>query len=150
MCKNIKETNEQDLMALYEELEGRYGVALAQQIVDEVRKSEDKDFIPEYVGAKSLSEALEYIRPQAHKAFKSLKQAELEKSELPCNVASLNIKRAEQNFNRLFGAYILVKSVYWAFYKQIMSDIEKRQYVPKRHVVDMPRNPETATMRKAA
>jgi hypothetical protein len=102
------------------------------------------------VGAKSLSEAVEFIRPKTQEALKSLKQAKLEKSKLPDGVESLNVKRAEQDFNRLFGAYILVKGTYWDYYTRIITDIEKHSYKPKHYYVDMPRNPETATIGKAA
>lgn len=150
ICKDVKEGYERDLWALYQELEGRYGLDLAQQIIDEIRKAENPGYRPGYVAAKSVSEAVEFIRPKAQAALKSLKQAKLEGSELPEGVESLNVKRAGQDFERLFGAYLLAKGVYQDFYTRIMTDIEKRRYVPARYVGDMPRHPETAHIRKAA
>lgn len=149
-CKDVKERYEADLLALYEELEERYGLVLAQQIVDEIRKAESKDYVPEYGAAKSMSEVVEFIRPKALEASKVLRQVKSETSNLPNGVESLNVKRAEQNVERLCRAYLLAKGVYWNFYTRILTDIEKHSYKPKHYYVDMPRNPETATLGKAA
>jgi hypothetical protein len=149
-CKDVKETYEEDLRALYEALEGSYGLALAQQIVDEIRKAERKDFMPDYVGTKSLSEALEFIRPKTLAAAKLVKQAKLETSDLPENVDSLYLKQATREFKRRVGAYRLAKATYHDFYSRIMTDLQKRPYNPRHYYVDVPRAPERARMGKAA
>ncbi len=150
ICKDVNKTNEQSLCVLYEALEERYGLVLAQQIIDEIKKADNRDYLPDYVAAKSVSEAVEFIRPKAQKTLKSLKQAKSETSRLPDGVKSLYLKRAEQDFERLFGAYILAKATYNDFYTRIMTDIQKRRYVPRPDFTDVPRNPETAELRKAA
>lgn len=150
MCKDLKKTSEQDLQALYEVLEGRYSPDLAQQIVDEIKKAENPVYLPDYVAVKSISEAVEVIRPKTLKALKSLKQAKLAESDLPDGVESLNLKRAGQGFERLLGAYLLAKGTYRDFYTRIMDDVQKRHHIPRYFYVDMPRRPETVSIRKAA
>jgi hypothetical protein len=152
LCREVTEGYEAELLALHEVLESRYGLVLAQQIVDEIKKAGDSAYVPDYTSAKFLSEAVEFIRPMALDALASLKQAKLETSHLPGGVESLNTKRAEQGLTRLLGAYRLVKSTYWDFYTRIMTDIQKRRHMPvPRHVyVDAPRSPETAIIRQAA
>lgn len=152
LCREVNEGYEANLLALYEVLEGRYGLVLAQQIVDEIKKAGDRAYVPDYTSAKFLSEAVEFIRPMALDAVASLKQAKLETSQLPGGVESLNTKRAEQGFARLLGAYRLVKGTYWDFYTRIMTDTQKRRHmpVPRHFYVDAPRSPETAIIRQAA
>lgn len=69
------ETKENDYQALYEMLEVRYGPALAQSIIDEIRKADDPAHIPDYMGVKMLSEVLESMQPDWAGFYGILKQS---------------------------------------------------------------------------
>ena len=55
------ETREDELQALYEELECRYGPALAQSIIDEIRKADNPAYKPDYMPVKLMSEVMEDV-----------------------------------------------------------------------------------------
>ena len=55
--------NGDDYQSLYEQLEKRYGPALAQTILDEIKKADDQSYVPDYMSVKMLSEVLESMEP---------------------------------------------------------------------------------------
>ncbi len=65
--KTINEIHESDHQALFEELEARYGSAVAQGIIDQIRKVEAPDLkgTPDYMAVKACSEMLELFRGEA-------------------------------------------------------------------------------------
>lgn len=54
MSNTDKNNQEANLQALYEQLEVRYGAPLAQEIVDQIKKTEDQDNKPEFMAVISL------------------------------------------------------------------------------------------------
>lgn len=56
-------TNHEGYQTLYEALEVKYGPALAQSILEEIRKADNPAQIPDYMGVKMLSEVLESMEP---------------------------------------------------------------------------------------
>jgi len=59
MKNTIKKAEVQDYQALYETLEERYGPAIAQNIIDEVKKTDNPAYTPEYVDVRLLSDVVE-------------------------------------------------------------------------------------------
>ena len=49
----------QDYQALYEILEERYGPAIAQNIIDEIKKADNPAYVPEYIDVRLLSDVVE-------------------------------------------------------------------------------------------
>ena len=78
MSNTMQKDKEQGYIALYEELEARYGAALAQQIVDQIKKADKQDNRPEYMAVKAVSETLELFRGQTRQTLQKLKQVRLE------------------------------------------------------------------------
>lgn len=146
MCQRNKRTDEADLRALYDVLEGRYGLELAQQIVDEIRKVENPAYVPDYLAVKAVSEVVEFTRPLARESLKILKKSKLETSDLSGGVESLWHTRARRCFVRHYGAYRLAEKAFREMFRRAMDDIQKKQYVPVRYIEDTPRLPEKAMM----
>lgn len=144
MSEVSKKKYEADLLALYEVLEARYGLELAQQIVDEIRKAENSDYVPDYLAVKAVSDVVEFTRPLARESLKILKRSKLETSDLSNGVESLGRKRVERCFIRHYGAYRLAKRAFDDMFRRAMEDIQKKQYVPVRYIEDTPRFPEKA------
>ena len=54
MSNTDKKNQEMSQQALYEQLEVRYGAGLAQEIVDQIKKTEDQDNKPEFMAVKPI------------------------------------------------------------------------------------------------
>lgn len=146
MSNTVKQSNENNLIALYEELERRYGLVLAQQIIDEIRKSENLAYIPEYMPVKVLSEVVDVLRPEAKNALKRLKSVKASLCILPKGVEHFEIKRLEKDFERLFVCYRLAQTVFYDFYRRAMKQAIAPTYIPGHVYRDLPTNPEMARL----
>lgn len=124
MSNTVKKDQEDDYQALYEELESRYGAGLAQQIVDEIKKTEDKGYIPDFMPVKALSEALEIFRPEAQTALKRLKAFRACQSSPSKDVVDLDEKRILSDFARKWGCYRQVQHGFYTLYHRAMQEIE--------------------------
>ena len=122
MTKTIKQNQKTSLEALYNELEGRYGPAVAQEIVDQVKKTEDQDNKPEFMAVKALSEALELFRGEAQEIVRKLK-VERSKDFLG-NIENLDIKRLQNNLNTTWDCYWLVQHGFYKSYSKAMKMCE--------------------------
>lgn len=73
---SIDKTNKGSDTALREDLERRYGPAMAQDILDQLKKAEGvcgPKSAPDYLSVKTLSEGEEMYRRDAQEALKRLK-----------------------------------------------------------------------------
>lgn len=115
---NIQEKQEEaDWQLLYEQLERRYGPALAQDIVDQIRKAESSAETPDYMVLKALSEACELFRCEARAAVRALRSRvtdDEEQRRRDLEIAFRCYRRSQRGFSRLsrrfMGAYVPVPS----------------------------------------
>ena len=121
--KRKQEMNEQ---ALYEELEIRYGAGLAQEIVDQIKKTDDKSHKPEYMAVKALSEALEIFRADSQKIIKKLRN--IKSNDLPANIPSLDEKRLQNELKQLLKCYWLVQHSFYTLYERALKICEVPAY----------------------
>ncbi len=122
MSNTDKKNQEMSLQALYEQLEVRYGAGLAQEIVDQIKKTEDQDNKPEFMAVKALSEVLEVFRADAQEIVKKLK---IERSKpLPSEIANLEAKRLQNDLNNIFDCYWLVQHGFYKAYNRAMKVCE--------------------------
>lgn len=122
MSNTVKKNQEMSLQALYEELEVRYGAGLAQEIVDQIMKTEDQDNKPEFMAVKALSEVLEVLRGETQGAAKKLR---IERSKkLPTKVSNLETKRLQNDLNQLLDCYWLVQHGFYKAYDRAMKICE--------------------------
>ena len=122
MSNTVKKNQETSLQALYEELELRYGPAMAQEIIDQVKKTEDQDNKPEYMAVKALSEAVEIFRADAQEIVKKLRN--IKSDELPADIASLEEKRLQDELKRIFNCYWIAQHSFYTLYKRAISGCE--------------------------
>ncbi len=119
---NIIKDQKASLQALYEQLEVRYGAGLAQEIVDQIKKTEDQDNKPEFMAVKALSEVLEVFRSDAQEIVKKLK---IERSKpLPTEIANLDAKRLQNDLNNIFECYWLVQHSFYKSYNKALKICE--------------------------
>lgn len=120
MSKDIRKTDI-DYQALQEELERRYGPALAQEIVDQIRKAEQPDAVPDYMTVKAASEATELFRGETRRALKTLRKARTAKSdEASSRVVNLDNERAARELQRLFALYLGCQGSFYRLYGKAM------------------------------
>lgn len=85
-----------DLSALQAELEMRFGPAVAQDIVDQVRRGGRTAKAPDYMDVKAMSEMVEKFRAQAMMAVWRLKEWRRQESD----------RKVEENLIELEGVYL--------------------------------------------
>lgn len=117
MNNALRNDQNQGLEALYMELEGRYGPAMAQDIVDQVKKAENKQYVPDYMPIKALSEAIEVLRPEAQVILKKLKDSKEQGAE----IIDFEAKRLEQDFKHMFDCYWQLQKTFYNLYGRCMS-----------------------------
>lgn len=142
MSNTDKNNQEMSQQALYEELEVRYGAALAQEIVDQIEKAEDQDNKPEFMTVKALSEILEVLRAEAKKIAKKLKNERL--NTMSSEVTNLQEKRMQKELNNIFACYWQVQQGFYKSYNSALKICE----VPATYRYDKYTKP--TEMKKAA
>lgn len=116
MSNTIKKDEKEGFQALYEELEIRYGAGLAQEIVDQIKKTEDDTYKPEYMQVKALSEVLEVVRLDTKESVKKLKSRRFK--DLPDQITVLEEKRLQREFDHLWKCYMTVQKGFYRLYNR--------------------------------
>lgn len=110
-----------DYQALQDELELRYGVAMAQEIMDEIRKVEDPDFLPDYITVKAASEVLEFFRTKTKEKLGELALRRMAGAWTAPGVIDLNDRRIEKDAATFFGLYFQAQHIFYRLYARAMS-----------------------------
>ena len=124
MSNTIKKNKESDYQTLYMELEGRYGPALAQDIVDQVKKAEDQDNGQEkadYMPLKALSEALEIFRAETQHNVKKLKSMKKAQDHANDEVINLDTARLEKELECLLSCYWQTQKSFYTLYNRFIA-----------------------------
>ncbi len=154
MTETYKENTKKDDFALAEDLERRFGPAMAQQIMDELKKAEKPKKVAssfDYMGAKTLSEASEIYRREAQA---SLRRYKIWKGE--CGIALKDVVDMEgaflkKEFQRSFDFYRRFNKGFFIIYRQAMQTYKTGSYVPyKIKKLRLNEAWENTTMRMAA
>lgn len=155
MTENHKENTKKDDFALTEDLERRFGPAMAQQIMDELKKAANPKKVAsgsfDYMAAKTLSEASEMYRREAQTALRRYK---IWKGE--CGIAMKDVVDMEgaflkKEFQRNFDFYRRFNKGFFIIYRQAMQAYKTGSYVPdKTRKLHLNEAWENTTMRMAA
>lgn len=122
MSNNITKSQDQGYLALYEELEARYGAAIAQQIIDQIKKADDLGHRPDYMPVKAVSEALELFRGETRKTIRKLK--EVKSNNLPSDITNLEEKRLQKELEHIFACYWLSQQAFYKLYNRALKICE--------------------------
>lgn len=128
-----KEFFKTDDLALVEDLERRFGPAMAQQIMDELKKAEKpKKLAPgiDYMGAKTLSEASEMYRRDAQTALRRYKNWKGECGISMKDVVDMEGAFLKKEFQRSFDFYRRFNKGFFTIYRQAMQTYKTGSYVP--------------------
>lgn len=135
MSNTFKKDQEQGYLALYEELEVRYGAPMAQEIVDQIKKADEQDNKVDFMPVKAISEALELFRGESRQIVKKLKEAKLK--GFSDDIASLEEKRLQNELEHIFNCYWLSQQAFYKLYDKAMKICE----VPETYRYDRYTNP---------
>lgn len=134
MSELVKKSGNANDPALHDDLERRYGPAMAQEIVDLLRKAENpaaQDNEPvDYLSIKALSEGSELYRREARSALTRLKAS---KGNVGCgtgNVVCFDEHAMLREFERSFGFYRRFHQAFYVLYRQAMEAYRVGAYVP--------------------
>lgn len=136
MSKTNSKNHENDHQALFDELEKRYGCAMAQGIVDEIKKTEDSDNAgaPDYMLVKACSEMLELFRGEAQTLISQMKMRPRVWSNTETNVTYLDQRRLEKEFKRIFRLYWVSMKLFYPMYDDAMNAARKPKFAHRSTV----------------
>ena len=119
---NIENKENLDVQKLQEELEKQYGPAVAQDIVDRIRKNGPIAKTPEYMDVKAMSELQERFRAQAMMAVWRLKEWRKAQAKGAChqNLVQLEGVFLQRQCEDAIALYRLANKSYFAMYREAM------------------------------
>jgi hypothetical protein len=114
-----------DIQRLQVELEKQYGPAVAQDIVDRIRKNGPIAKTPEYMDVKAMSELQERFRAQAMMAVWRLKEwrKTQDKAAFHQNLVQLEGVFLQRQCEDAIAFYRLANKSYFAMYREAMASL---------------------------
>ena len=128
-----KEIDKKDDSALQEDLERRFGPAMAQQIMDELKKAERPQKVAtgfNYIGAKALSEAAEIYRRDSQVALSRYKNWKDGCGAALKDVVDMEGAYLKKEFQRSFDFYRRFNKGFFTVYRQAMQTYKTGSHVP--------------------
>ena len=155
MTETYKENTKKDDFALTEDLERRFGPAMAQQIMDELKKAENPKKVAsgsfDYMAAKTLSEASEIYRREARTALRRYKIWKGERGIAMKDVVDMEGAFLKKELQRSFDFYRRFNKGFFIIYRQAMQTYKTGSCVPyKTEKLYLNEVCENTTMRMAA
>ena len=133
IIESIDKTYKGNDTALREDLERRYGPAMAQDILDQLKKAEGvcgTQTAPDYLSVKALSEGEEMYRRDAQEALKRLKASKRGQKVSRVGVVEFEGAFLLKEFERSFAFYMRFHKGYHVLYRQAMQAYKVKAYVP--------------------
>ena len=130
MFENIGKNYNGGDTALREDLERRYGPAMAQDILDQLNRAKSVTGPADYLSVKTLSEAEEMYRRDAQAALKRLKVSKRGKADSHNGVIEFEGAFLLKEFERSFSFYLRFHKGYHVLYRQAMQAYKVKAYVP--------------------
>jgi len=122
---SIENKENLDTQKLQDELEKQYGPAVAQDIIDRIRKNGPMAKTPEYMDVKAMSELAERFRAQAMMAVWRLKawRKGQDKPAFQENLVQLEGVFLQRQCEDAIKLYRLANKSYFAMYHEAMASL---------------------------
>lgn len=137
MSKTEKRIETKDLK-LQEDLERRFGEAMAQEIMDQIKKADNinkgLNTRPDYCGVKALSEGAEIYRREAQITLKRLKTWKRNHDEAKPGVVDWDGAFLKSQFERSFSFYLRFNRSFHILYRQAMEAYKVAGAYPYKEV----------------
>lgn len=129
--EKINENSKENDIDLFEDLERRFGPAMAQQIMDELKKAEKPKKVAsniDYMGAKTLSEASEMYRQEAKISLRHYKIWKGQDGTAIKDVVDIEGAFLKKEFQRSFDFYRRFNQGFFTIYRQAMQAYEVKAF----------------------
>lgn len=130
--------------ALFNELETRFGTKTAHDIVNAIYQAAENSKTPDFMAVKACSEAVELFRGEAQEVLQRLKTGRGRWIEDNSNISSLEKRKLEMEFKRIYRLYWVSMKLFYPLYNRALSGYRAKG------VFSYPRPSETTGMAKAA
>lgn len=119
LCENKNDTND---LKLQEDLERRFGPAMAQDIMDQLKKAENggQNGPADYMDAKALSEGTELYRRETQAALKRLKSLKHHSGVKAPGIIDWDEAFLQKQMEKSLGFYLRFNKGYFILYRQTM------------------------------
>ena len=157
MTENINKIDKIDQnngQGLFEDLERRYGPAMAQEIIDQLKKAENLNKKVsgsiDYMAAKAMSEAAEIYRREAKTALSRYRNWQHAKGAAMKGVIDMEGAFLKKEFQRSFEFYRRFHKAFFITYRQAMQTYKTGTYIPSKKNTHIQNVWEKTTMGMAA
>lgn len=120
---NVENKENLDVQRLQEELEKQYGPAVAQDIIDRIKKNGNTAKTPDYMDVKAMSELQERFRAQAMMAVWRVREwrKTQTKPAFPQNLIQLEGVFLQRQCEDAIALYRMANKSYFAMYREAMA-----------------------------
>ncbi len=122
--------SQNDMQALFKELEARFGTKKAQEIIDQAKMARSGHKKPGYMIVKTYSEMLEMFRGEAQGILAKLKQGKVKWQENGAKISFLEKRKLEAEFRRVYRLYWVSMKLFYPSYDQAMAAYQKKINAP--------------------
>ena len=119
-----------DMQALFAELEARFGTKKAQEIIDQAQMARSSQSKPGYMIVKTYSEMLELFRGEAQSILTQLKDGKEKWSGEGSKISFLEKRKLEAEFRRVYRLYWVSMKLFYPSYEQAMAAYQKKINAP--------------------
>ncbi len=123
-------SRQNDMEALFAELEARFGTKKAKEIIDQAKKARSGQSKPGYMIVKTYSEMLELFRGEAQGILAQLKGGKERWSGEGSKISFLEKRKLEAEFRRVYRLYWVSMKLFYPSYDQAMSAYQKKINAP--------------------
>ena len=122
--------SQNDMQALFEELEARFGTKKAQEIIDQAKMARSGQSKPGYMIVKTYSEMLEMFRGEAQGLLVQLKDGKEKWSGEGSKISFLDKRKLESEFRRVYRLYWVSMKLFYPSYDRAMAAYQKKINAP--------------------
>ncbi len=144
MKQNTIKNSQNDMQALFAELEARFGTKKAEEIIDQVQMARSGQSKPGYMIVKTYSEMLELFRGEAQSILTQLRHGKEKWSGEGSKISFLDKRKLEAEFRRVYRLYWISMKLFYPMYDQAMASYQKKLNAP------FTSTPHTTEMKMAA
>lgn len=128
----IENKEDLDVSKLQEELESQYGPAVAQDIIDRIKKTGNVARTPDYMDVKAMSELQERFRAQAMMTVWKLREwrKAQNKSIFHRNLVQLEGVFLQRQCEDAIALYRMANKSYFAMYREAMAGFSGSPHLP--------------------
>lgn len=123
MNNTIRLIDDNDIQLLQDELEQRYGPAAAQDIIDQLLKTQRQDDVTSCLLVKALCDMTGLFREEAKETLAAFRASRATPARYGDNVLSLEASRLEQKFRKIYRLYWISMKLYYPLYGTALAEM---------------------------